>query len=53
MTYKITITFSDQDLTTEKVLQTANFISETLDNMRLPHVMECSKDRIKLAKLIK
>ena len=53
MTYKITITFTDQKLTTEQVLQAANFVSETLSDMQLPHVMQCHKDRIRLAKMEK
>jgi hypothetical protein len=53
MTYKITITFTDQKLTTEQVLQAANFMSETLSDMQLPHVMQCHKDRIRLAKMEK
>lgn len=53
MTYKITIAFSDKELTTEQVLQAANFLSETLNDMRMSHVMHCSKDRIKLATLTK
>jgi hypothetical protein len=53
ITYKITITFSDQELTTEQVLQAANFVSETLSDMQLPHVMQCHKDRIRLAKIKK
>lgn len=51
MTYKITVTFSDQDLTTEQVLQAAKFLSETLGDMRLPHVMQCHKDDIRLAEM--
>ena len=51
MTYKITIAFSDNDLTTEKVLQAAHFLSETLGDMRLPHVMQCHKDDLRLAEM--
>ena len=53
MTYKITITFTDQELNTEAVLRTVNFLSEQLEGMRMGHILECHKDKIKLAKITK
>lgn len=53
MTYKITITFNDKDLTTDALLRTANFLSEQLESMHMSHVLECRKDRIMLGKLAK
>lgn len=53
MTYKITITFNDKDLTTDALLRTANFLSEQLESMHMSHVLECRKDRIMLEKLVK
>lgn len=53
MAYKITITFTEQDLTAEEVLQTANFLSEQLEGMRKAHILEARKEKMILAKITK